>query len=152
MSKLNEILSRLSGVVPAPDDNYKANCPCPSHSKTNNGKLYLKDGGNVVLIDCKSGCSAMEVLYEIELELKDLYPDSDPIEREKWRESRVIRAVAHKRDKTALELWTMATIIAESLKTRIFDQDKHPTNRTELWSKEAQAVRLLPALFREYYK
>ncbi len=152
MSQLELILSRLSGVRSSPNNNYQANCPCGYHSKVNNGKLYLKDSGEMVLMDCKSGCTAIEVLFEIELTLKDLYPQLSPVDKSAWQERQVIKAIAQKKDDDALKLWTMITILEQTLKARIFNNDDHPSCRNDLWDKEKEAVRMLPKYFKRYYK
>jgi len=151
MSQLNEILSRLSGVRNAPSDNYQANCPCPHHSKTNNGKLYLKDMGDKVVMDCKSGCTAMEVLYEIEMTLSDLYPPTSPVDRETWRNKQAVVNAAKEKDDQAIRLFTEICIIKQAIEARIFNNDKHPENKSECWDREKEAIRMLPIHFKEYY-
>lgn len=151
MSQLEIILSRLSGVRNAPNDNYQANCPCSHHSKTNNGKLYLKDSGEMVLMDCKSGCTAQEVLYELELSLKDLYPPTEPQDRQAWIDKQSVRDAAKKVDDDAIKLWTEICVIKEVLQNRIFNNEPHPTNKTECWDREKEAIRLLPIRFKRYY-
>ncbi len=106
----------------------------------------------MVLLNCFSGCTAMEVLYELELTLKDLYPDTDPSDGEKWRQKLAAKRKADIRDKESMDLWISLTILAQVVGARIFGGDDHPKNKTELWQKEAQAVRMLPGQFREYYK
>lgn len=151
MADLQEILSRLSGVRQAPDNNYQANCPCPHHTKVNNGKLYLKDAGEMILIDCKSGCTAQEILYELEMTLKDLYPEQSPVEREAWREKQAVRDIAKGKDDTAIKLYEELCVLKSAIQARIFSGDKHPDNKTECWDRELQAIRLLPIHFKEYY-
>ncbi len=152
MSQLELILSRLSGVRNAPSNNYQANCPCPHHSKTNNGKLYLKDNGEMVLMDCKSGCTASEVLYELELSLKDLYPPTGPQDRQEWINKQSIRNAAKKVDDDAIKLWTELCVLKEVLQHRIFNSEPHPTCRNDLWDREKEATRLLGKRFKEYYR
>ena len=150
MSKLELILSRLSGVNKGPQ--YRANCPCPHHKKVENQHLYIKDGDDNVILYCQAGCTAQEVLYEIELQLKDLYPDSTPAEREIWKEKQKIANATEKNNKAAIRLWVELCVIKEMLQARIFSGDsQHPGNITECMDREKQAVRMLSKYFNDYY-
>lgn len=146
---MQKILSLLTGVKEATQGNMRADCPCPYHNKQNNQKLYLKDVGDMVLLDCKSGCSAEEVMQSIGLRLRDLYPDTR--NDDSYRQIIAVkRQEAAKGDK-AHRLWLELKIMTQALEARLFSQDKHPQNKMECWDREKQAIRILPKLLSDYY-
>ena len=67
---LNRILERCENIRPS-GDGYRADCPYGHRSR---GSLSIKqaDDGRV-LLHCFSGCSALEVMHGLGLELKDLF-------------------------------------------------------------------------------
>jgi len=152
MDKLNDVLLRLTNVKEKDSGQYMADCPCTHHTKTNNQHLAIKENeAGVIGIHCFAGCFTDEVLSEICMTMKDLFPAKTPIEREQWRENQVVHAVARNKDSNATKLWVSLSILKESIQSRIFNDEPHPENKTELWDKEKQAVSMLPEQFKSYY-
>ncbi len=152
MAKIEDILSRLSGVKPN-GSNHRANCPCGVHDKVNNFNLSIfeNDNGSVGL-HCHALCTAQEVLSEIGLKLKDLFPDQSPVEREQWIEKQAVVNSEAKKDKLAIKFWVELSVIKQAVQGRIFGGDEHPACKADLWPEEKRAVRMLGKYFREYYK
>lgn len=151
-SNLENILSRLTGVKPATDGNYVCNCPGSYHEKENNRKLYVKDLGEVVALDCKSGCTGHEIMGAIGLQLKDLYPAQTELDKQHWREIQAQKKQEQYEYEEAFQLWLELKVLTQALEGRIWGEDKHPKNRTECWDREKQALKRLKALVKGYYR
>jgi len=152
VSKLQDILSRLTGVKQGNEGQCMADCPCPHHTKTNNQHLAIKENEEgVVGIHCFAGCTVHEVLAELCLQIKDLFPDQSPVERQQWIEKQAVVNSKNEKDQLAVKLWCELSVIKQSIQGRIFNADKHPANKTECWDKEKEAIRLLPIYFKQYY-
>jgi hypothetical protein len=81
---LEMLLSRMESVRKAGGGNYA--CRCPAHTDKS-ASLSIKEGDDGrVLLWCFAGCSALEVVQSVGLELSDLWPeripDTDPLA---WR-------------------------------------------------------------------
>lgn len=151
MSPLELIISRLSGVKKN-GSNHRSNCPCTVHSKVNNNNLSIfeNDDGSVGL-HCHALCTASEVLYELELQLKDLFPAQTEVDRQQWIDRQAVINSENEKDKQAIKLWCELSVIKQAIQGRIFSGDSHPTNKTECWQREKEAIRLLPIHFKAYY-
>ncbi len=94
VSKLNTLLSHLEHVSKR-GGGYRARCP--AHGGKNTGTLSVSetDEGKI-LIKCWVGCSALEIVSSIGLELTDLMPErlshhSTPEHRRKWKQDAIHR-------------------------------------------------------------
>jgi len=125
---------------------------CPNHSKVNQNLMVFENDNGGLNVYCHAGCTEFEVLSGLGLPDNVLYPPRNDYDREDFKKRAVIKALADKQEGDAIKLWNELKIITQCIEGRIFNKDKHPKNVTELWSKEAQAVRLMPKLFKEYYK
>jgi len=67
---INLVLDRLDNVRPT-GEGYRADCPNGHRSRGNLSIKQTDDG--TVLLHCFSGCSALEVVHGLGLELKDLF-------------------------------------------------------------------------------
>ena len=156
MSHIEKILSLLSGVKPATKGNYNADCPCAYHKKKNNKKLYLKevpnDSGSMVLLDCKSGCTAEEIMGAIGLELKDIYSPISEVDKSRYRRIQAEKRQIKEKDDVATRLYVAVTIIQQCIDARRTSGDKHPEGKFDAWDREKQALRVLPNLLKEYYR
>lgn len=153
MAQIDIILSRLANVKKQPGEKYRASCPCPHHKKSNNDHLMVseRDDGSVG-ISCFAHCTTTEVLYEIELKLNDLYPPRSEEDQQNYRNQEAARrAMKHEYDE-AHKFWLSLVILEQTMRSRLFDGQKHPTCKNDLWPKEKEAVRMLGNQFREYYK
>lgn len=150
--QLENIKNMLTGVRPAPNNNFQCNCPCSYHKKENNGKLYIKDGGDMVLIDCKSGCTANEVMAALGLQLKDLYPPRTPEAMNTYREVARLQKIERINEDKAFNLWVELKVITQCLEGRMYGEDEHPERKIDCWDREKQALALLPKLLNDYYK
>ncbi len=153
MDKLSDILSRLTGVKSNSDGQHMADCPCQHHSKVNNQHLAIKENADGIIgVHCFAGCTVHEILAELCMQIKDLFPDQSPVERQQWIEKQAVINSENEKDKQAIKLWCELSVIKQAIQGRIFDNDNHPCNLTELWDREKEAYRLLPKYFKAYYK
>ena len=111
ISPLDLLLSRLDNVKPA-GQGYRA-C-CPAHESKSRSTLCIKQGDDGrVLLHCFGGCSVLEVVHNLGLELKDLFERpvvSNMTVEEKLR----IRQLAKERQwKVALESLPLEIAIVE---------------------------------------
>jgi hypothetical protein len=71
LNPLNQILAGLENIRPA-GKGYRADCP---NGHRNRGSLSISESDEgAVLMHCHSGCSCLEVLHGLGLEMKDLFP------------------------------------------------------------------------------
>lgn len=94
---VNKILERLESHRKTSKDQWVAICPAHSDRSPSLHVREKEDGR--ILIHCKAGCGANEVLDAIGLEYGDLFPDNDPDYR---RFSVVKREVL---DDYVVEIW-----------------------------------------------
>ena len=66
----DEILSILDNVKPAGANQWSAKCPNRDHR---NARLYIKDVGDVTLLNCFGGCTGQELTSSMGIKLSDLY-------------------------------------------------------------------------------
>lgn len=64
------LLSKLDGVRAAGQDHWRARCPAHESKSTS---LSIQAAGDRVLLTCFAGCSALEILDAIGLQLNDLF-------------------------------------------------------------------------------
>jgi hypothetical protein len=69
--EIDDLLSRLEGVRQY-GDSYRARCPAHGGQNPTALKVSLGDDGRV-LIHCFHGCSALDVVHAVGLELSDLF-------------------------------------------------------------------------------
>jgi len=110
LNPLNTLLERVENVRVS-GKGYRADCPNGHRSR---GSLSIKelDEGSV-LLHCHSGCSCLDVLHGLGLEMKDLFPMQD-YHRMTPSEQQEIRNKSHQSGwKTALELLPLEIAIVE---------------------------------------
>lgn len=74
-SPLDNVLQHLGGVKKA---GHQWAAFCPSHGDERNQHLYLKEADDGrVLLDCKKGCTAEEVMAAMGLEMAELFPPKE---------------------------------------------------------------------------
>ncbi|GFO72861.1 hypothetical protein BJAS_P3395 [Bathymodiolus japonicus methanotrophic gill symbiont] len=87
--------------------NYNANgcyCKCPYHG-SDSKKLYIADGENRVLMDCKTaGCDPKDILEAVGLSIKDIY--HKPFDRKE-----IDKYIAIKKDKEFKEIMHFEILI-----------------------------------------
>lgn len=79
-SPIENVLSRLEGIVPSGSTGKQWSCLCPAHEDSHQSLSVGVTDSNIVLMRCFSGCDLKSILSKIGLEKKDLFPDK--IERE----------------------------------------------------------------------
>lgn len=153
MSKLQYILSHFTGAKPsAGEGQHIADCPCPHHKKQNNKHLAIKETAQGdILLHCFAGCFTDEILNEVGLKLKDLFPDQTKEEKYAHRIKEGEKRKTVIADKVAMDLWMDLTVLRQILGGRIWGGDKKPTCPNDQWDREKQAMRMLPKLIAEYY-
>jgi hypothetical protein len=110
LNPLNEVLARCEDVRPA-GEGYRANCPNEHRSR---GSLAIREADNgSVLIHCHSGCSALEVLHGLGLELSDLFVNQNPATMTPQQRREYRDKVRQSGWKTALELLPLEISIVE---------------------------------------
>ena len=150
MSKLDMVLRHFTGVK-SDGRKYRADCPCPHHSKENNGHLMISENEGKIGIHCFAGCYTDEVINEVGLKFQDLFPPTTENDRRRFAEVKAEMTKKQVVDSKAHKLWVELQVISQALQARLFSQDGHPANLTERWNREKQAVTLLPKLMRDYY-
>jgi hypothetical protein len=110
LNPLNRLLEQAENVRYA-GEGYRADCPNGHRSR---GSLAIKESDEgSVLLHCHSGCSSLEVLHGLGLEMKDLFPMQD-YDRMTPQQKREIREkVRQSRWKTALELLPLEIAVIE---------------------------------------
>lgn len=75
MSPINKLLERLDGVTRKREGQYMA-C-CPAHSDSDPSLAVGEGTEGRVLLHCYAGCSAIDVVEAVGLQVGDLFPDTD---------------------------------------------------------------------------
>jgi hypothetical protein len=110
LNPLNTLLERVENVRVS-GKGYRADCPNGHRSK---GSLVISESDEgSVLMHCHSGCSSLEVLHGLGLEMKDLFPQQNincmtPQERREYSQK-----VRQSGWKTALELLPIEIAVIE---------------------------------------
>lgn len=74
MSAADILIARLDGVRARGADQWSARCPGPLHERGDrSGGLGVKQIDDRVLIFCHAGCSPLEIVGAIGLDLRDLF-------------------------------------------------------------------------------
>ena len=71
-TKIEALLSQLSGVKPTGRDEWSAHCPA---HEDRNPSLSIRLEGGKILLHCFAGCSVNEIIAPLGLALGDLFPD-----------------------------------------------------------------------------
>lgn len=78
---IDNLLSRLEGVRQTKPDSWIAKCPAhPDKSPS----LTVKDSNGTILVHCFSGCSALDIVHAVGLELSDLFSDRREVTGKKY--------------------------------------------------------------------
>lgn len=72
---MKELINRLQKVKQVGKGRWIACCPAHNDKSPS---LSISEGGNKLLIHCHSGCSALDVVHAVGLELTDLFNDPLP--------------------------------------------------------------------------
>ncbi|OPY89175.1 MAG: hypothetical protein A4E71_00061 [Smithella sp. PtaU1.Bin162] len=76
-AKLQNLLSKLAGVKPS-GNGYVAHCPGSGHAHGDkNRSLSITMTDDRILIKCFTGCNPKDILDALNMEWKDLFPNSD---------------------------------------------------------------------------
>lgn len=70
---VNNLLSRLAGCKPLGRDRWHAKCPAHDDKRPSLAIRAMDDGR--ILLHCFAGCSALDVLGTVGLEMTDLFPE-----------------------------------------------------------------------------
>lgn len=74
MNAAETLLARLEQVRDRGDDRYSASCPGPLHAHGDRSAgLGIKAVDDRILINCPAGCSALDIVNAVGLELSDLF-------------------------------------------------------------------------------
>ncbi len=74
--ELGPLLALLDGVRTTGGDRWL--CKCPSHEDRSPSLSVRETSDGTILLKCFAGCSALEVVHALGLELKDLFPAPMP--------------------------------------------------------------------------
>jgi len=109
-SPIDLLLDHLDNARPL-REGYRANCPNGHRSL---GGLSIKEGDDGrVLLHCFSGCSALEVVHALGLELKDLFERPVTANMSPEDQKRHKRAIKVSQWKTALDFLPMEIFIVQ---------------------------------------
>ena len=72
---IDEFTARFDKVRRVRDGQYTARCP--AHDDRNPSLAIAESGDGRILVNCRSGCSALEVISAIGLDWGDLFPETD---------------------------------------------------------------------------
>jgi len=152
--KLRTILNHFTGVRPsAGESQFQADCPCLHHSKTNNKHLAVTcDDSGKIAIHCFAGCYIDEILSEVGLKIRDLFPDQSEEEKRRYRDNIAGKRIRQERDTTVSRLWTELSILQQVIGARLFSGEMDIEGRYQAWDREKTALRILPKLLDEYYR
>lgn len=152
--KLQMILQHFTGVRKSSGDNqYQANCPCPHHKKENNKHLAItQDSEGRIGVHCFAGCYVDEVLPEVGLKIRDLFPDQSPADREQYRANIAEKRKIDERSSLTHRFYVEICVIQQCLEARLFGGEMNINQRYEAWDREKNALRMIPKLWREYYR
>jgi hypothetical protein len=70
---IDNLLSRLPSAKRTSKDTWR--CACPAHQGTNKTALSIKNDNGKILINCFHGCSVLDVLGAVGLDMTDLFED-----------------------------------------------------------------------------
>lgn len=98
VSPSENLLSRLHGIKQTRPDRWQAKCPAHDDRSPSLSITELPD--KTILIRCWSGCSVLEIVRSVNLELRDLFPAKfeasyRPSQKPKYSASEVLRTALH---------------------------------------------------------
>ena len=73
-SNIDALISRLDKVVSVGDGKWKACCPAHDDKSPS---LAISDNNGKILLHCFAGCTALDVVHAVDMELQDLFPDDN---------------------------------------------------------------------------
>lgn len=73
---LEEVLNLLHGVKKIGDNQWQSLCPVPTHDDHNPSFHISRGTDGRILMHCKSGCSPENICHSLNIEPRDLFPDS----------------------------------------------------------------------------
>ena len=135
---IQEFLGRIEGVKSVGGGQWRGNCPaCDDH----HGHLYIAENEGTILLDCKHGCTAKDIVGRLGLELKDLYPErrEDRVIREHMYTDILKKAILRKVGGGKVGLW-MARVNGQWVKGQQ-GMTAHPYHAERL--KDAQVIYLV---------
>lgn len=152
--KLQTILTHFTGVKPVAGDNqYQADCPCLHHKKTNNKHLAITvNNEGKIAVHCFAGCFIDEILSEVGIMLRDLFPEQTDEERQRYRNNIAVNREKAERGNLTGKLLSELTVLQQVISSRFYNEEMDINGRYEAWDREKQAIKRLPKLMEAYYK
>ena len=129
MRRMNadDFIARLDGVRQNGPESWSAKCPAHDDKAPS---LSIRDAGDRLLVHCFSGCSALEIVGAVGLDLADLFADKrvrrNNEQPHRLSASQALEALGH-------ECSVVAIIASDMLSSRAIDEDD--------WQRLATAVR-----------
>jgi len=102
-ARVQELLSRLSGVRQLKPGVWRARCPA---HEDENPSLYITLAEDKILLYCHRGCAAKDVVRAVGFQLKDLFFDSFQHRQNRWK----IVATYDYRDKNGRSLYQVVRL------------------------------------------
>ena len=123
--RLDEFIKHFDGVKCSGDNEYI--CKCPAHSdSTPSLSITAKDGK--ILLHCHAGCTVLEIVESIGLEMSDLYEEEKKVYR--WRErleystKAKIEDCYHYTDDKGKYLYTKVRLTGKQIRYITLDEEK----------------------------
>ena len=82
---LDSLLSKLDGVRETSPGKWRAKCPVHQSEDSSNRSLSIRETDKgAVLMHCFAGCEINEIVREVQLQMSDLFPQDEYIQRAKY--------------------------------------------------------------------
>lgn len=105
------LLSRLKGVKPSGAGKWMACCPAHDDKSPS---LAIRDTGDRFLLHCFAGCSALDVVHAVGLELADLFAEGYEAEPMAFAKAEMAKKRKNQEEIEKAKLWL--AILTASLK------------------------------------
>ena len=82
---LDSLLSKLDGVRETSPGKWRAKCPIHQGDSSSNRSLSIREAETgAVLMHCFAGCEINDIVREVQLQMSDLFPKDEYIQRAKY--------------------------------------------------------------------
>ena len=82
---LDSLLSKLDGVRETSPGKWRAKCPIHQGDSSSNRSLSIREAETgAVLMHCFAGCEINDIVREVQLQMSDLFPQDEYIQRAKY--------------------------------------------------------------------
>lgn len=82
---LDSLLSKLDGVRETSPGKWRAKCPIHQGDSSSNRSLSIREAETgAVLMHCFAGCEINDIVRKVQLQMSDLFPQDEYIQRAKY--------------------------------------------------------------------